>query len=84
MTCPSTPKVLGLRSQDQVTPMDEEQMNVRTLGDMEDAKGMRRLGKKQGLPRNFRFSSIWWFAVMLGCSWEYVLVSVSLLSEFIL
>ena len=47
------------------------------LGNEHDQRGMMRMGKKQELRRNFHFFSIWGFAVMLGCSWEYVFMSVS-------
>ena len=46
------------------------------LGTAHDQRAMIRMGKKQELRRNFRFFSIWGFAVMLGCSWEYVFMSV--------
>lgn len=38
------------------------------LGTEHDQRGMIRMGKKQELRREFRFFSIWGFAVMLGCS----------------
>lgn len=47
------------------------------LGTIIDQRGMIRIGKKQELRRNFQFLSIWGFAVMLGCSWEYVFMSVA-------
>ena len=47
------------------------------LGNVHDQRGMIRMGKKQELRRNFHFFSIWGFAVMLGCSWEYVFMSAS-------
>ncbi|KAK3670520.1 hypothetical protein LTR78_009624 [Recurvomyces mirabilis] len=40
-----------------------------------DQRGMIRMGKRQELRREFHFFSIWGFAVILGCSWEYVLVN---------
>ena len=46
------------------------------LGTEYDQRGMIRMGKKQELRRKFRFFSIWGFAVILGCSWEYVFMSV--------
>lgn len=49
-------------------------MDPHSYGTAEDAQGMIRLGKKQELRRSFQFFSIWGFAVILGCSWEYVLV----------
>ncbi|KAI4244080.1 MAG: hypothetical protein LQ352_006918 [Teloschistes flavicans] len=45
------------------------------LGTIQDQRGMIRMGKKQELRRNFHFFSIWGFAVMLGCSWEYVFIN---------
>ena len=47
------------------------------LGNEHDQRNMVRMGKKQELRRDFQFFSIWGFAVMLGCSWEYVFMSVS-------
>jgi hypothetical protein len=47
------------------------------LGNGNDQRGMTRMGKRQELRREFQFFSIWGFAVILGCSWEYVLMSVS-------
>lgn len=49
------------------------------LGTEYDQRGMIRMGKKQELRREFQFFSIWGFAVLLGCSWEYVFVSVAVL-----
>ena len=46
------------------------------LGTKHDRRGMERMGKKQELRRDFQFFSIWGFAVILGCSWEYVFMSV--------
>jgi len=42
-----------------------------------DQRGMVRMGKRQELRREFQFFSIFGFAVILGCSWEYVFMSVS-------
>ncbi len=47
------------------------------LGNEYDQRGMNRMGKKQELRRDFQFFSIWGFAVILGCSWEYVFMSVT-------
>ena len=47
------------------------------LGNEHDQRGMIRMGKRQELRREFQFFSIWGFAVILGCSWEYVFVLVS-------
>lgn len=52
------------------------------LGTEHDQRGMIRMGKKQELRRDFQFFSIWGFAVLLGCSWEYVLMSVAVLVGF--
>jgi len=52
------------------------------LGTEHDQRGMIRMGKKQELRREFRFFSIWGFAVMLGCSWEYVFMSVAVVVRF--
>ncbi|KAK3073973.1 hypothetical protein LTR53_003977 [Teratosphaeriaceae sp. CCFEE 6253] len=46
-------------------------------GEDHDQQGMARMGKKQELRREFQFFSIWGFAVILGCSWEYVFMSVA-------
>jgi len=46
------------------------------LGNEWDQQGMVRMGKRQELRREFQFFSIWGFAVILGCSWEYVFVYV--------
>jgi hypothetical protein len=56
----------------EVTPGDESEK----LGTEYDQRGMRRMGKKQELRREFQFFSIWGFAVILGCSWEYVFMWV--------
>ena len=56
-----------------VTPGETDEK----LGNEHDQRGMIRMGKKQELRRNFQFFSIWGFAVMLGCSWEYVFMSIS-------
>ncbi len=52
------------------------------LGTEHDQRGMIRMGKKQELRRDFQFFSIWGFAVVLGCSWEYVFMSVANLVSF--
>ena len=52
------------------------------LGTEYDQRNMIRMGKKQELRRDFQFFSIWGFAVMLGCSWEYVFMSVAVLIRF--
>ncbi|KAK0937294.1 hypothetical protein LTR29_011117 [Friedmanniomyces endolithicus] len=40
-----------------------------------DQRGMVRMGKRQELRREFQFFSIFGFAVILGCSWEYVFIN---------
>ena len=45
------------------------------LGNEHDQRGMIRMGKKPELRRDFHFFSIWGFAVILGCSWEYVFIN---------
>ncbi|KAF2725431.1 amino acid transporter [Polychaeton citri CBS 116435] len=40
-----------------------------------DIRDMSRMGKKQVLRREFQFFSIWGYAVILGASWEYALIS---------
>ncbi|KAF2768363.1 amino acid transporter [Teratosphaeria nubilosa] len=44
------------------------------LGTEYDMRAMVRMGKKQELRREFQFLSIWGYAVILGCSWEFALV----------
>ncbi|KAK0770950.1 hypothetical protein LTS16_024933 [Friedmanniomyces endolithicus] len=44
-------------------------------GDEYDQRGMVRMGKRQELRREFQFFSIFGFAVILGCSWEYVFIN---------
>ena len=56
--------------------------NDEKLGTEHDQRGMTRMGKRQELRREFQFFSIWGFAVLLGCSWEYVLMSVAVLVGF--
>lgn len=60
----------------QVVDVTEGEIDEK-LGTEHDQRGMIRMGKKQELRRDFQFFSIWGFAVMLGCSWEYVFVSVA-------
>nr|POF07203.1 choline transport protein [Quercus suber] len=40
-----------------------------------DRRDMIRMGKRQELRRNFQFFSIWGYAVILGCTWEWGLAS---------
>lgn len=56
-----------------------ERLHDQKLGNEHDQWGMVRMGKRQELRREFQFFSIWGFAVILGCSWEYVFVLVSVL-----
>ena len=59
--------------------VDDVQGNAdEKLGTPGDQRDMIRMGKKQELRRDFQFFSIWGFAVLLGCSWEYVFMSVAL------
>ncbi|KAK0934200.1 hypothetical protein LTR29_014250 [Friedmanniomyces endolithicus] len=44
-------------------------------GNEYDQRGMVRMGKRQELRREFQFFSIFGFAVILGCSWEYVFIN---------
>jgi len=53
------------------------------LGNEHDQREMARMGKRQELRREFQFFSIWGFAVILGCSWEYVFMYVRLEWRFI-
>ena len=55
----------------EVTPGDE----TVKLGTQYDQRDMVRMGKKQELRRQFRFFSMWGFAVILGLSWEYALIT---------
>ena len=61
--------------------LDERQLEVtegaidEKLGNEHDQRNMIRMGKRQELRRDFQFFSIWGFAVMLGCSWEYVFIN---------
>lgn len=45
------------------------------LGSGYDRRDMVRMGKRQELRRNFQFFSIWGYAVILGCTWEWGLAS---------
>lgn len=45
------------------------------LGTKYDQRDMVRMGKRQELRRNFQFFSIWGYAVILGCTWEWGLAS---------
>ena len=45
------------------------------LGTRYDIHDMVRMGKKQELRREFQFFSIWGYAVILGLSWEYALIT---------
>lgn len=47
-------------------------------GTAQDGSDMHRMGKLQQLRRNFRLHSIFGYAVVMGCTWEYALVIVSL------
>ncbi|KAK5740131.1 hypothetical protein LTR17_004843 [Elasticomyces elasticus] len=45
------------------------------LGTKHDQRDMVRMGKRQEVRRNFQFFSIWGYAVILGCTWEWGLAS---------
>ncbi|KAF2192179.1 amino acid transporter [Zopfia rhizophila CBS 207.26] len=47
-------------------------------GTVQDGNDMHRMGKLQQLRRDFRLPSIFGYAVILGCTWEFALVIVSL------
>ena len=66
----------------QVVEVTEDNTIDEMLGTTHDQRGMIRMGKKQELRRNFQFFSIWGFAVLLGCSWEYVFMSVAIFVGF--
>ena len=55
----------------QVTPGAEEIK----AGTQFDQRDMVRMGKVQELKRQFQFFSIWGYAVILGLSWEYALIT---------
>jgi len=69
---------LDVRQVVDVTERDTDEK----LGTEYDQRGMIRMGRKQELRRDFQFFSIWGFAVMLGCSWEYVFMLVAVLIRF--
>lgn len=66
----------------QVVDVTENDTVDEKLGTTHDQRSMTRMGKKQELRRNFQFFSIWGFAVLLGCSWEYVFMSVAICVRF--
>ena len=45
------------------------------FGTRYDQRDMVRMGKRQELRRNFQFFSIFGYAVILGCTWEWGLAS---------
>ncbi|KAK5120617.1 hypothetical protein LTR85_005975 [Meristemomyces frigidus] len=45
------------------------------LGTKYDQRDMVRMGKRQELRRNFQFFSLFGYAVILGCTWEWGLAS---------
>ncbi|KAI5777063.1 amino acid/polyamine transporter I [Geopyxis carbonaria] len=47
-------------------------------GNAHDEKDMYQMGKLQELRRNFRFMSIFGYAVILGSTWEYALVIIGI------
>ena len=54
----------------EVTPGEE----AKKLGNEYDQRGMVRMGRKQELRRQFHFTSITGYAVILGCSWEFAMM----------
>jgi len=55
---------------------DVDQETAEKLGTVSDQRDMLRMGKQQQLRREFEFFSIWGYAVILGCSWEFALMHV--------
>lgn len=55
----------------EVTPGAEDMK----LGTRSDQRDMVRLGKKQELQRQFKFFSMYGYAVILGASWEYAFIT---------
>jgi len=53
---------------------DVDQETTEKLGTAYDQHDMVRMGKQQQLRREFEFFSIWGYAVILGCSWEFALM----------
>lgn len=53
---------------------DVDQESTEKLGTAYDQHDMVRMGKQQQLRREFEFFSIWGYAVILGCSWEFALM----------
>ncbi|KAK3213494.1 hypothetical protein GRF29_28g62596, partial [Pseudopithomyces chartarum] len=51
--------------------------SVPEVGTVSDRDAMRRLGKQQLFKRNFGFTSIFGFAMILMCTWETVLGTVA-------
>ncbi|KAF2795955.1 amino acid transporter [Melanomma pulvis-pyrius CBS 109.77] len=49
-----------------------------TSGSQHDEVDMDRMGKLQELRRNFKFMSIFGYAVILGSTWEYALVIIGI------
>ena len=70
-------KLESIRATDRAKTDNSADAQQVSTGTVEDQQGMWRIGKKQELRREFQFFSIWGFAVILGCSWEYVLVYVT-------
>ncbi|PSK55252.1 Choline transport protein [Elsinoe australis] len=56
--------------QGSVATLEAEKMGVE-----DDRRDMLRMGKKQEMRRTFQFFSIWGYAVILGNTWEFALVT---------
>ncbi|KAK4550012.1 hypothetical protein LTR36_002979 [Oleoguttula mirabilis] len=57
---------------DGMAELDDEMSEK--FGNEHDKRDMARMGKRQELRREFQFFSIWGYAVILGCSWEFALI----------
>ncbi|OCK79331.1 amino acid transporter [Lepidopterella palustris CBS 459.81] len=55
-------------------PVGAESVQSEKYGTAYDERDMQRMGKLQQLRRNFRFFSIFGYAVILGNTWEFALV----------
>ncbi|KAK5120383.1 hypothetical protein LTR85_006322 [Meristemomyces frigidus] len=60
----------------EVQDMDMDDEVSEKTGNEHDRRDMVRMGKRQELRREFQFFSIWGYAVILGCSWEFALMQV--------
>lgn len=55
----------------------QDNVFIEKKGTASDQKDMYRMGKQQELRRNFRFSSIFGYSMVLMATWETVLTSVT-------